>query len=339
MVLIEGPDSPVNTLRGMLDFGLLWATLLSGTFLHFVFSIPALLYRVYQTEPHEFPVETEYADYKNKCLYNAVSSSNSLVQHHGFLDLSLLARHSCNRRKELFSLTQLGGHPQNWNSIASECITQLKAFTVELAHFNAKTMIEGPMRQHSGDKTKQAAMPNRDKFGNVDNLTFRGRTVQETTEPQPIYKRPSLSERVLQQLKQRKALVFLLSELPDKESQKLFAESQRYIWAVQAISNLVIASFKEDTYGVVQKSLPSILSTLLSLYEAVEKHFKLGTSINRKPSKSIGACEEHDLRFALKSSVKAALYEIVITFGEHIHSVPLDVEEKKKIQLFAEFKE
>ena len=39
-------------------------------------------------------------------------------------------------------------------------------------------------------------MPNRDKFGNVDNLTFRGRTVQETTEPQPIYKRPSLSERV-----------------------------------------------------------------------------------------------------------------------------------------------
>ena len=39
-------------------------------------------------------------------------------------------------------MTQLGGHPQNWNSIASECITQLKAFTVELAHFNAKTMIE-----------------------------------------------------------------------------------------------------------------------------------------------------------------------------------------------------
>lgn len=78
----------------------------------------------------------------------------SLFQYHGYQDLCDLARYSPPRRREIFSLTHLGGHPQNWNSIASECLTLLKGLTMELAHFNAKTMAGGSLRQLSGDRTK-----------------------------------------------------------------------------------------------------------------------------------------------------------------------------------------
>ena len=50
------------------------------------------------------------------------------------------------------------------------------------------------------------------------------------------------------------------------------------IFSCAGLSNLVAASYEEDKYGVVQKCLPDILLTLLSLHE-VESYILLAVCL------------------------------------------------------------
>uniref|UniRef100_A0A8C8CF19 Nucleoporin NDC1 n=1 Tax=Oncorhynchus tshawytscha TaxID=74940 RepID=A0A8C8CF19_ONCTS len=109
-------------------------------------------------------------------------------------------------------------------------------------------------------------------------------------------------------------------QLPEASSQALFADSQVHIWALQGLSHLVAASFSEDQYGIVQTTLPTILSTLLLLQEAVDRHFKLPHT-SSKPghcSCSMGDDSYKTLRFALRSTLKTSVYRITATFGGHL---------------------
>ena len=55
------------------------------------------------------------------------------------------------------------------------------------------------------------------------------------------------------------------AQLPDTANQELYADSQLQVWAIVGLSELVSASYAEDSYGVVQRvsdylSLKSILT-------------------------------------------------------------------------------
>uniref|UniRef100_A0A6I8NPI2 Nucleoporin NDC1 n=1 Tax=Ornithorhynchus anatinus TaxID=9258 RepID=A0A6I8NPI2_ORNAN len=107
---------------------------------------------------------------------------------------------------------------------------------------------------------------------------------------------------------------------PEASIQAAFADAQMHIWALEGLSHLVAASFTEDRFGVVQTSLPAILSTLLTLQEAVDKHFKLPHA-SSKPPRAAGASADtsfRSLRFALRAALKTALYRITTTFGQHL---------------------
>uniref|UniRef100_A0AAZ3S3J5 Nucleoporin NDC1 n=1 Tax=Oncorhynchus tshawytscha TaxID=74940 RepID=A0AAZ3S3J5_ONCTS len=130
-------------------------------------------------------------------------------------------------------------------------------------------------------------------------------------------------------------------QLPEASSQALFADSQVHIWALQGLSHLVAASFSEDQYGIVQTTLPTILSTLLLLQEAVDRHFKLPHT-SSKPghcSCSMGDDSYKTLRFALRSTLKTSVYRITATFGGHLHAVQMSAEHRKRLQHFLEYKE
>ncbi|KAG8436880.1 hypothetical protein GDO86_007826 [Hymenochirus boettgeri] len=134
---------------------------------------------------------------------------------------------------------------------------------------------------------------------------------------------------------------YMLDLHPEASSQDVFADAQIHIWALEGLSHLVAASFKEDRMGVVQTSLSAILASFLTLQEAVEKHFKLPHA-SSKPSRntdSILHSSYKTLRFALRAALKNAIYRITTTFGEHLHSVPLSSEHRKKLQQFLDFKE
>lgn len=142
-------------------------------------------------------------------------------------------------------------------------------------------------------------------------------------------------------LAKRVLIVFLFNKLPEASSQALFADSQAHIWALQGLSHLVAASFSEDQFGVVQTTLPNILSSLVVLLEAVDRHFKLPHA-SSKPVRTIcsmGDSTYKTLRFALRAALKTAIYKITTTFGEHLNAVNISTEHRKRLQQFLEFKE
>ncbi|KAM4023233.1 LOW QUALITY PROTEIN: nucleoporin NDC1 [Anomaloglossus baeobatrachus] len=151
----------------------------------------------------------------------------------------------------------------------------------------------------------------------------------------------NIKEQIKHFLAKRVLFTYLFSKHPEASSQEVFADSQIHIWALEALSNLVSASFSEDRMGVVQTTLSTILSTLLTLQEAVEKHFKLphASSKPTRPTSSLVDSSYKTLRFAVRSTLKTAIYRITTTFGEHLHAVPVSSEHRKKLQQFLDFKE
>lgn len=148
-------------------------------------------------------------------------------------------------------------------------------------------------------------------------------------------------EQVKNVLAKRVLIMYLFNKLPEASSQALFAESQAHIWALEGLSHLVAASYTEDRFGVVQTTLPDILGTMLTLQEAVDKHFKLPHA-SSKPARTSGSLVDTSyktLRFALRASLKTAIYRITTTFGEHLNAVQVSAEHRKRLQQFLEYKE
>ncbi|XP_026170156.1 nucleoporin NDC1 isoform X2 [Mastacembelus armatus] len=144
--------------------------------------------------------------------------------------------------------------------------------------------------------------------------------------------KPSLLAQFLQNRKE---------QLPEASSQALFADSQAHIWALEGLSYLVQASFSEDQFGVVQTTLPNILSCMLVLQEAVDRHFKLPHA-SSKPVRSTSSMADptyKTLRFALRATLKTAIYRITTTFGDHLNALQMSAEHRKRLQQFLEYKE
>ncbi|XP_037644295.1 nucleoporin NDC1 isoform X2 [Sebastes umbrosus] len=146
---------------------------------------------------------------------------------------------------------------------------------------------------------------------------------------------PSKPSRLAQFLQNRR------EQVPEASSQALFADGQAHIWALEGLSYLVQASFSEDQFGVVQTTLPSILGCMLVLQEAVDRHFKLPHASSKpvRSASSLGDSTHKTLRFALRATLKTAIYRITTTFGNHLNAVQMSAEHRKRLQQFLEYKE
>ncbi|XP_056388124.1 nucleoporin NDC1 isoform X2 [Hyla sarda] len=417
---------PLDTLRGLLDLSLFYHVWVSGVFLLTTWYIAWLLFQIYATEAHKFPVQTAFPEEANKCLPNMLSCSSPLLKYLAFQDLMLLSQYSPYRRQEVFSLSQPGGHPHNWTAISRECLGVLTNLTsrlvahqeaaasngrVRLSSSSSETrksssssgtsfindtvepspnivptpqtpfpslLKQGPALKSRWDSGSPFASPAVGRIASVEQSSPWHGSVQSPhvmrrgaklwtcesdiqsngSEVSPLSKTGSSStggagQRILytwlhkrlEQIKhffgKRVLFTYLFSKHPEASSQEVFADSQIHIWALEGLSHLVSASFSEDRMGVVQTTLSNILATLLTLQEAVEKHFKLPHA-SSKPARSTSSIVDSSyktVRFAVRSTLKTAIYRITTTFGETLHSVPLSSEHRKKLQQFLDFKE
>ncbi|XP_048757534.2 nucleoporin NDC1-like isoform X2 [Ostrea edulis] len=325
MTCTNRSELPVDSLYGLLDVGLLWQCLLFGWLIHVSWTLSSLLIKVYITERFCFPVESLLDDRKNQCLIDALQcDQNTMVKFLGFLDLCLLSKHSPQRRQTVFSLSQPGGHPHNWTKLSTACLAVITSLSERIQDANWQVFSEASVRPAPDDIRK----PPGNHHGSV--LTYRGDNVtKETAPPQP-------TKDVWSFWRSKPVISYLLTEFPDAKSRKLFTSAQVDIWAVEALCNLVAASFVEDKYGVVQKSLPQILTSVINLQENVEKHLKLASSGRRN-----GAQGPLDLplKYVLHSSLKACIYRIINTFGVHLLNLDLPSDTSYKLRLFMDFKE
>uniref|UniRef100_A0A8C9VB69 Nucleoporin NDC1 n=1 Tax=Scleropages formosus TaxID=113540 RepID=A0A8C9VB69_SCLFO len=379
----------LDTVSGLLDFRLLYHLWLSGTFLLLTWHITLLLFRIFITEAYSFPVQSSFSEDVSQCLPKVLMTF-LLNQFLALQDLFLLSQQSLSRRMEVFSLSQPGGHPHNWNAICKECLSLLSDLSQRLVEYQEVVASNGrarPLSSHSDQRstssetlgmstliisslmslqilsidiglktpssvflrsTSPFSSSSVNRFvGNVDPSSPWYGSVQS---PHVMRRGPKLWTASTGRLKfahvknflaRRVLIMYLFNKLPEASSQALFADSQAHIWALEGLSNLVAASYKEDRFGVVQTMLPSILSTMLLLQEAVDKHFKLPHA-SSKPVRSTCCLEDSTfktLRFALRAALKTAMYRITVTFGEHLHSVQMSAEHRKRLQQFMEYKE
>ncbi|XP_073705272.1 nucleoporin NDC1 isoform X1 [Garra rufa] len=432
---INSSLQPLDSLTGLLDFSLLYHLSISGTFLYLTWYLTVLLFRIYVTEACSFPVQSTFTEDTEQCLPKVLAEKNTLVMKFLALqDLALLSQHSPSRRLEVFSLSQPGGHPHNWNAISRECLSLLNELTQRLVAHQDAVASNGRVKSQSASSDTRSASssssvmsgtedvaetprlsvplrtpgsvfkssvggvnsaltapftpdvdspfsspairrlvgqqdPQSPWFGTVQSphIMRRGPKLWSAstesqsngsppaspatvpTSPPAASQKPSFLAQWLQNrreqvksfLAKRVLIVYLFNKLPEASSQALFADGQSHIWALQGLSHLVAASFSEDQFGVVQTMLPSILSCLVVLLEAVDRHFKLPHA-SSKPVRtvcSMGDSTYKTLRFALRAALKTAIYKITTTFGEHLKAVNISTEHRKRLQQFLEFKE
>nr|XP_056700123.1 nucleoporin NDC1 [Euleptes europaea] len=419
---------PLDTVAGLLDLSLLYHSWLCGVFLLMTWYIAWLLFRIYSTEAHHFPVQPTFAEETNQCLPKILNCNPPpILKFLALQDLMFLSQYSSIRRQEIFSLSQPGGHPHNWTAVSRECLNLLNNLTLKLIVHQEAAATNGRLKQpsladlrkapdfpgavaeESSFQTPRAAIlsrahmpslvksslfkttPVRDLGSNLGSpfspsplsrtagmlelsspwhgsvqsphIMRRGpklwtsysdspqephptiavaKVTNEAIQPSSLYLwLQSKKEQIRSFLSKRVLIMYFFSKHPEASIQALFSDTQMHIWALEGLSHLVAASFTEDKYGVVQTTLPSILNTLLTLQEVVDKHFKL-PHVSSKPPRTSGNLADTSyktLRFALRASLKTAIYRITTTFGEHLNAVQVSTEHNKKLQQFLEFKE
>uniref|UniRef100_UPI0037E7E39D nucleoporin NDC1 n=1 Tax=Semicossyphus pulcher TaxID=241346 RepID=UPI0037E7E39D len=430
---LDSSVHPLDSIASLLDPFLLYHLWISATFLLFTWHITLLLFRIFVTEVFSFPVQSSFTEDSHQCLPKVLTDKQPMiVKFLALQDLALLSQHSPSRRCEVFSLSQPGGHPHNWNAISKECLSLLADLTQRLIAYHdtvatngrAKSLSTGSERKTSSETSMISApedlmsprptllmktpvsvfarsvvgnqqspltapfTPDLDSpfasptlrrltapveqcspwFGTVQSphIMRRGPKLWSTstdsqvkgsplpspaslTSPKKEQSKPSLLAQFLQNRKEqvknflakRVLIMYLFNKLPEASSQALFADSQAHIWALEGLSYLVQASFSEDQFGVVQTTLPSILSCMLVLQEAVDRHFKLPHASSKpvRSSSSMGDSTYKTLRFALRATLKTAIYRITTTFGSHLNAVLMSAEHRKRLQQFLEYKE
>nr|XP_046263568.1 nucleoporin NDC1 isoform X2 [Scatophagus argus] len=430
---INSSVHPLDSIAGLLDLSLLYHLWISASFLLFTWHVTLLLFRLFVTEVYSFPVQPSFTEDTNQCLPKVLTENQPVIMKFLALqDLALLSQHSPSRRCEVFSLSQPGGHPHNWNAISKECLSLLADLTQRLVVYHdtvatngrAKSLSTGSERKTSSEasvtsgtedllnprstllmKTPVSVFarsivgspqspltapftPDLDSpfaspalrrltapveqcspwFGTVQSphvmrrapklwSTSTDSQVNGSPQSSPVSvpspsqeaSKPSLLAQFLQNRKEqvktflakRVLIMYLFNKLPEASSQALFADSQAHIWALEGLSYLVQASFSEDQFGVVQTTLPSILSCMLVLQEAVDRHFKLPHASSKpvRSSSSMGDSTHKTLRFALRATLKTAIYRITTTFGNHLNAIQMSAEHRKRLQQFLEYKE
>ena len=73
-------------------------------------------------------------------------------QHLAFLDLAYLSGHSYQRRQEVYSLSQPGGHPHTWRAVCTACLQQLEALATQVNTAHLAALATLPVQHLPADK-------------------------------------------------------------------------------------------------------------------------------------------------------------------------------------------
>nr|XP_006825751.1 PREDICTED: nucleoporin NDC1-like [Saccoglossus kowalevskii] len=152
---LEGTNTvPLDSMMGLLDVYLFWLVLTTGTLVYTLWYFTLQVFKVFNTQAFSFPVESTFAEDADKCLPMVMAERQiPLVQFLAFLDLSMLAEHSVHRRKQIFSLSQPGGHAHNWNYISKECLATVEILTNNLLLFQDNVQVDGLRQQRVSGPT------------------------------------------------------------------------------------------------------------------------------------------------------------------------------------------
>ncbi|KAJ8945876.1 hypothetical protein NQ318_002716 [Aromia moschata] len=296
-----------------------------GAIYYFNMSLMRFFFNLFLTEPVEFPLFKETPE--SLCLQESITLQDlPIVQSLACLDLHSLAQWSKSRRQAFFSLSQPGGHPHNWNSLIENVLKLLNEYTEVLNKSVESPELSKPVQVPA---VPPCAIRPPDRFRNLRNMCLTPPDpgtidVEISHSPLPGFGLPSvLAEKlkqkfqaVLNVIKMLLGINFLFGELPQASVQKCLANGHIIVWISQGVSVLACASIAEDRYGIVQKDLPGIITTLQGL-----------DRLNKMPALARKMAGYDDFNYRMKgavtSAVKRSLFNLCMTFSAYMKEFPL----------------
>lgn len=302
------------------------------------------LTNILATEPKQFPIE----DKGELTLCEALSFNKfQITQQLAAQDLFLLSeRANGSRRIQFYSLSIPGGHPNNWKQLVAQSLSLIDNYSSELS----KSIEKITINKNNNKCPPFFKMQNPTLSNEVAekllvrqyNENYGIRSMAETplqdqakvgppTFQQTLIK--NLNEKVEALKKRVQALPIVFYCFGEAENAKLcfllVQQSQQVVWTSLGLATIIAASLKEDNYGVVQNDIKRILKALLRLKSILDKI----SSVN------LGDKKIDRNYFALKSSIKRAVYKIVTVFSKYFDDLNMDADEVRALQPFVFFKE
>ncbi|XP_034469066.1 nucleoporin NDC1 isoform X2 [Hippoglossus hippoglossus] len=172
---------PLDSIAGLLDLSLLYQLWISATFLLFTWYITLLLFRIFVTEVYSFPVQSSFTEDAHQCLPKVVTDQQPIIlKFLALQDLALLSQHSPSRRYEVFSLSQPGGHPHNWNAISRECLSLLADLTQRLVAYHDTVATNGRAKSLSTGSERKTSSETSVTSGSEDFMSPRPYLLMKT---------------------------------------------------------------------------------------------------------------------------------------------------------------
>lgn len=330
-------DPPLDNVMNLINSGI-WIGLWFYTSLFFVSVYTMrMIFNVVLTEPMKFPIVSE----TGLTLHKALAQRSQFNGYLGAQDLRIMAMVDPIRRNDIFTLSQPGGHPRNWNNVLEECLGIINDFNKELEIINGDGKlddIEKSKHLNIVNVSAQAGI----SYGNIRNMALSPKIKElkdyNKNQIENTFANAAKNELniILQKLCQKPGISYLFGELTDTKLKFLISQAQPVMWTCEGLAFIAAASLTEDKYGVVQTDLPILLSTLINLKNNLDKLSKPGL-LPRKLM--LNDSFANKMKTNLISSVKRSIYKIVITFSKYIHEIPLDPDVQIAIQPFLLCKE
>ncbi|CAH0723742.1 unnamed protein product, partial [Brenthis ino] len=319
----------------------IWIGLWFYTSLYFI-SIYTMktVFNIVLTEPIRFPIESE----SQITLNNALSQRLQFIGYLGAQDLKNMSLNDPARRSQIFTLSQPGGHPRNWNNLLEKCLFVIKELNKELEKINIdNSAIENDNSYHRKNYKQPAPLTSPLYSGTLRNMAqsphlFELKHDQNKNKVDETFGATIKEEwnNFLHKLCQKPGINYFFGELVDTKLKFILIQAQPVTWICEGLAYIVSASLKEDKYGVVQNDLSIVIAAMVNLKQNLDKLAKSGLVPRKHILNDALAIK---IRNALLSSVKRSLYKIVITFAKFIHEIPLDPDVQIAIQPFLLCKE
>ncbi|XP_011552315.3 nucleoporin NDC1 [Plutella xylostella] len=294
------------------------------------------VFNIVLTEPMKFPIVSDTC----LTLHGALGQRSQFNAYLAAQDLRILSMTDPVRRSLIFTLSQPGGHPRNWNHILEKCLVIINGFNKELEDINEIKPIDTDCSQ----KMKMNASPS-NGYSYKNNLRNMANSPQlfelkdhckNNVEPTLMEAAKAEFKNYINRLCQKPGISYFFGELTDTKLKYLLLQAQPVMWTCEGLASIVASSLKEDKYGVVQNDLSTVISALIDLKHNLDKLTKLGLVPRKNILNDFFAIK---MKSALLSSVKRSIYKIVITFSKYIHEIPLEPDVQMAIQPFLLCKE
>ncbi|XP_076348918.1 nuclear division cycle 1 [Tachypleus tridentatus] len=309
--LSYGEEYKLTTFKGLVDIDLFLTVFITGIILHIVWAYNKYLLKIFLAERIVFPLEETFEVEKDRCLHHSLACNDiPLLQSLGYLDLCHLAKYSFKRRQQIFSVSQPGGHPHQWNQISCTVLARIETLMKQLS-----TVSSVPPKTES-QKLNEVPQTDLSYIKCMENfLTCK-------------------FKKIIDFWNKISPISAIYSEYPEAQMHKYFLTCQPVIWGIEALSFLVCASYDEDRYGVVQKSLSKIISLMLDLQTTLER-FQKSLSVARKPGP---LSRDIQLRQSLRIVLNGALYRIALTFKKHLSDIAFQEDHRQQLYEFSQLK-